>query len=76
MILKKKDSSYKSWGINLKMVCVFQVKELQWNSDSTVLGVWMEDLKPGEINHPNTYSKMQIKLLCIFSDGVSNNQWC
>ncbi|XP_067313213.1 elongator complex protein 1 [Pseudorasbora parva] len=34
------------------------VKELLWNSDSTVLGVWMEDLKPGENNHPNTYIQL------------------
>ncbi|XP_026136123.1 elongator complex protein 1-like isoform X1 [Carassius auratus] len=35
-----------------------KVKELLWNSDSTVLAVWMEDLKPGENNHPNTYIQL------------------
>lgn len=53
-----------------KEECLYlgQVKELLWNSDSTVLAVWMEDLK-AENGHPNTYSKMKIKqsALC-FSD--------
>lgn len=31
-----------------------KVRELLWNSDSTVLAVWMEDLK-AENGHPNTY---------------------
>uniref|UniRef100_A0A8C1FHC5 Elongator complex protein 1 n=1 Tax=Cyprinus carpio carpio TaxID=630221 RepID=A0A8C1FHC5_CYPCA len=35
-----------------------KVKELLWNSDSTVLAVWMEDLKPGENKHPNTYIQL------------------
>uniref|UniRef100_A0A672QR76 Elongator complex protein 1 n=1 Tax=Sinocyclocheilus grahami TaxID=75366 RepID=A0A672QR76_SINGR len=35
-----------------------KVKELLWNSDSTVLAVWMEDLKPGENDHPNTYIQL------------------
>uniref|UniRef100_A0A8C1ZHB8 Elongator complex protein 1 n=1 Tax=Cyprinus carpio TaxID=7962 RepID=A0A8C1ZHB8_CYPCA len=35
-----------------------KVKELLWNSDSTVLAVWMEDLKPGENEHPNTYIQL------------------
>uniref|UniRef100_A0A8C2F8L3 IkappaB kinase complex-associated protein n=1 Tax=Cyprinus carpio TaxID=7962 RepID=A0A8C2F8L3_CYPCA len=35
-----------------------KVKELLWNSDSTVLAVWMEDLKPGENEHPNTFIQL------------------
>uniref|UniRef100_A0A672PJY2 Elongator complex protein 1 n=1 Tax=Sinocyclocheilus grahami TaxID=75366 RepID=A0A672PJY2_SINGR len=35
-----------------------KVKELLWNSDSTVLAVWMEDLKPRENDHPNTYIQL------------------
>lgn len=53
-----------------KEECLYlgQVKELLWNSDSTVLAVWMEDLK-AENGHPNTYSKMKIKQSAVcFSD--------
>uniref|UniRef100_A0A8C1VFR0 Elongator complex protein 1 n=1 Tax=Cyprinus carpio TaxID=7962 RepID=A0A8C1VFR0_CYPCA len=35
-----------------------KVKELLWNSDSTVLAVWMEDLKPRENNHLSTYIQL------------------
>lgn len=34
-----------------------KVKELLWNSDSTVLAVWMEDLK-AENDQPNTYIQL------------------
>lgn len=40
----------------VKVYHVFQVKELLWNSDSTVLAVWLEDLTPGVNRSPNTYS--------------------
>ncbi|MCI4381664.1 hypothetical protein PGIGA_G00254560 [Pangasianodon gigas] len=35
-----------------------KVKELLWNSDSTVLAVWLEDLKPGVNGNPNTYIQL------------------
>uniref|UniRef100_A0A8C1LBU3 Elongator complex protein 1 n=1 Tax=Cyprinus carpio TaxID=7962 RepID=A0A8C1LBU3_CYPCA len=35
-----------------------KVKELLWNSDSTVLAVWMEDSKPRENNHLSTYIQL------------------
>ncbi|XP_030620667.1 elongator complex protein 1 isoform X2 [Chanos chanos] len=35
-----------------------KVKELLWNSDSTVLAVWLEDLSPGEDSQPNTYIQL------------------
>ncbi|TRY90045.1 hypothetical protein DNTS_031568 [Danionella cerebrum] len=35
-----------------------KVKELLWNSDSTVLAVWAEDLKSIENGHPNTYIQL------------------
>ncbi|XP_062847026.1 putative elongator complex protein 1 isoform X2 [Trichomycterus rosablanca] len=35
-----------------------KVKELLWNSDSTVLAVWLEDLKQGEHGNPNTYIQL------------------
>ncbi|XP_052006172.1 elongator complex protein 1 [Xyrauchen texanus] len=35
-----------------------KVKELLWNSDSTVLAVWMEDLNSEENGHPNTYFQL------------------
>lgn len=37
---------------------VFQVKDLLWNNDSTVLAVWLEDLTAGEDKKVNTYSKL------------------
>lgn len=42
-----------------------QVKELLWNSDSTVLAVWLEDMTPGEGGQVNTYSKILFPLLPI-----------
>ncbi|KAI4885036.1 hypothetical protein NFI96_017717 [Prochilodus magdalenae] len=35
-----------------------KVKELLWNSDSTVLAVWLEDMNPEEGSHPNTYIQL------------------
>ncbi|XP_036431639.1 elongator complex protein 1 [Colossoma macropomum] len=35
-----------------------KVKELLWNSDSTVLAVWLEDMNPGEDGNPNTYIQL------------------
>lgn len=46
--------------MNKECLYLVKVRELLWNSDSTVLAVWMEDLK-AENGHPNTYSKMKIK---------------
>lgn len=43
-----------------------KVKELLWNSDSTLLAVWAEDLKPRENDHPNTYIQLWT---------VSNYHW-
>lgn len=37
---------------------VFQVKDLLWNNDSTVLAVWLEDMTAGEDKKVNTYSKL------------------
>lgn len=37
--------------------CVFQVKDLLWNSDSAVLAVWLEDMTAGEDQQVNTHSK-------------------
>ncbi|CAB1325495.1 unnamed protein product [Coregonus sp. 'balchen'] len=34
------------------------VKELLWNSDSTVLAVWLEDMTPGEGGQVNTYIQL------------------
>lgn len=39
---------------------VFQVKELLWNSDSTVLAVWLEDMTAGEHGRVGTYSEFQL----------------
>ncbi|KAJ8385271.1 hypothetical protein AAFF_G00191480 [Aldrovandia affinis] len=35
-----------------------KVKELLWNSDSTVLAVWLEDMSPGEDGQLNTYIQL------------------
>uniref|UniRef100_A0A8C9TA13 Elongator complex protein 1 n=1 Tax=Scleropages formosus TaxID=113540 RepID=A0A8C9TA13_SCLFO len=35
-----------------------KVKELLWNSDSTVLGVWLEDMEPGEDSRLSTYIQL------------------
>ncbi|KAL0974256.1 hypothetical protein UPYG_G00217790 [Umbra pygmaea] len=35
-----------------------KVRELLWNSDSTVLGVWLEDMTPGEKGQVNTYIQL------------------
>uniref|UniRef100_A0A4W5NQT3 Elongator complex protein 1 n=1 Tax=Hucho hucho TaxID=62062 RepID=A0A4W5NQT3_9TELE len=35
-----------------------KVKELLWNSDSTVLAVWLEDMTPGEEGQVNTYIQL------------------
>ncbi|XP_047675871.1 elongator complex protein 1 [Tachysurus fulvidraco] len=35
-----------------------KVKELLWNSDSTVLAVWLEDLIPEVNSNPNTYIQL------------------
>lgn len=43
-------------------MCVFQVKDLLWNSDSTVLAVWLEDMTAGEDKQVNTYSKLSQSL--------------
>lgn len=37
---------------------VFQVKDLLWNNDSTVLAVWLEDMTAGEDEKVSTYSKL------------------
>lgn len=37
-----------------------QVTELLWNSDSTVLAVWLEDLRAGEDGRVATYSKLHV----------------
>uniref|UniRef100_A0A8D0GW18 Elongator complex protein 1 n=1 Tax=Sphenodon punctatus TaxID=8508 RepID=A0A8D0GW18_SPHPU len=37
-----------------------KVNELLWNSDSTVLALWLEDLKKEENSHPNTYVQLWI----------------
>lgn len=39
-------------------VRVFQVKDLLWNGDSTVLAVWLEDMTAGEDKQVNTSSKI------------------
>lgn len=39
------------------VVCVFQVKDLLWNSDSSVLAVWLEDMAVGDDKQVNTCSK-------------------
>lgn len=38
--------------------CVLQVKDLLWNSDSSVLAVWLEDTTAGEDKQVDTYSKL------------------
>ncbi|XP_049330679.1 elongator complex protein 1 [Astyanax mexicanus] len=35
-----------------------RVKELLWNSDSSVLAVWLEDMNPGEDGKRNTYIQL------------------
>nr|XP_020449669.1 elongator complex protein 1 isoform X2 [Monopterus albus] len=35
-----------------------KVKDLLWNSDSTVLAVWLEDMTPGEDGQVNTYIQL------------------
>uniref|UniRef100_A0A8B9GYY0 Elongator complex protein 1 n=1 Tax=Astyanax mexicanus TaxID=7994 RepID=A0A8B9GYY0_ASTMX len=35
-----------------------KVKELLWNSDSSVLAVWLEDMNPGEDGKRNTYIQL------------------
>lgn len=35
----------------------FQVKDLLWNNDSTVLAVWLEDLTAAEDKPVHTYSE-------------------
>uniref|UniRef100_A0A7N6A4C7 Elongator complex protein 1 n=1 Tax=Anabas testudineus TaxID=64144 RepID=A0A7N6A4C7_ANATE len=35
-----------------------KVKDLLWNSDSTVLAVWLEDMTPGEDGQVNTYVQL------------------
>ncbi|KAM4622111.1 elongator complex protein 1 [Polymixia lowei] len=35
-----------------------KVKELLWNSDSSVLAVWLEDMTPGEDGHVSTYIQL------------------
>ncbi|XP_066523069.1 putative elongator complex protein 1 isoform X2 [Hoplias malabaricus] len=35
-----------------------KVKELLWNSDSTVLAVWIEDMKPAEERNSSTYIQL------------------
>lgn len=42
----------------VKCLCVPQVKDLLWNSDSSVLAVWLEDMTAGEDKQVNTYSKL------------------
>lgn len=42
-------------------MCVFQVKDLLWNSDSSVLAVWLEDMAVGEDKQVNTCSKFCAK---------------
>lgn len=37
---------------------MFQVKDLLWNIDSTVLAVWLEDLAAGEDKQVNTYREL------------------
>lgn len=49
-------------------LCVFQVKDLLWNSDSTVLGVWLE--AAGEDKQVNTYSKRSQSLESVHQCGV------
>lgn len=39
------------------VLCVFQVKDLLWNSDSSVLAVWLEDMAVGDHKQGNTCSK-------------------
>lgn len=36
----------------------FQVKDLLWNNDSTVLAVWLEDMTAAEDKPVHTYSKL------------------
>ncbi|XP_047441498.1 elongator complex protein 1 [Mugil cephalus] len=43
-----------------------KVKELLWNSDSTVLAVWLEDMTPGDDGHVNS---------CIQLWTVGNYHW-
>lgn len=39
-------------------VCVFQVKQLLWNNDSTVLAVWLEELTAGADGRADTSGKL------------------
>ena len=43
----------------MTLLCVLQVKELLWNSDSTVLAIWLEDMTAGEDGEANSYSKLR-----------------
>lgn len=48
------------WQYRCFHVC-FQVKDLLWNSDSSVLAVWLEDMSVGEDKQVNACSKFCAK---------------
>lgn len=52
-------------AVYIWLMCVFQVKELLWNSDSAVLAVWLEDMTAGEDGQVNTYSKFSQSLTAV-----------
>lgn len=42
------------------------MRDLLWNSDSTVLAVWLEDMTPGEDGQVNTYGKLSLSCVPTF----------
>lgn len=61
--------------------CVFQVKDLLWNNDSTVLAVWLEDMTAGEDKQVNTYSKLYDlivilkKIIILITKFLNHPSW-
>lgn len=51
-------------------LCVSQVKDLLWNSDSSVLAVWLEDMTAGEDEQVNTSSKLSQMLSSMPGAGA------
>ena len=45
--------------IDVASLCPVQVKELQWNSDSSVLALWLEPLKKEEVEGHSTQQEGQ-----------------
>ena len=53
--------------------CVSQVKDLLWNSDSSVLAVWLEDMTAGEDGQINTCS--EFRSICFSQSGSLSICW-